>query len=152
MGLWPNRTTRNTLISTFVVKMEGDNGSTPFPKFSTTAIHAGQEPEQWKSMAVVPPISMSSTFKQSAPGEHTGYEYSRAGNPTRDCAEKCIAALEGGKHCMLFSSGLMATTTVTHLLSAGDHIVAMSDLYGGTNRFFRKVASRMNIECTFVDA
>jgi len=132
--------------------MEGDNGFTPFPKFSTTAIHAGQEPEQWKSMAVVPPISMSSTFKQSAPGEHTGYEYSRAGNPTRDCAEKCIAALEGGKHCMLFSSGLMATTTVTHLLSAGDHIVAMNDLYGGTNRFFRKVASRMNIECTFVDA
>jgi len=132
--------------------MQGDNGFIPFPHFSTKALHEGQEPEQWKSMAVVPPISMSSTFKQKAPGEHSGYEYSRAGNPTRDCTEKCIAALENGKHCMLFSSGLQATTTITHLLNAGDHIVAMNDLYGGTNRFFRKVASRMNIECSFVDA
>lgn len=129
-----------------------DNGFKPFPHFSTAALHVGQEPEQWNSMAVVPPISMSSTFKQKSPGVHSGYEYSRAGNPTRDCTEKCIAALENGKHCMLFSSGLQATTTITHLLNAGDHIVAMNDLYGGTNRFFRKVANRMNIECSFVDA
>jgi len=124
----------------------------PFPHFATKAIHAGQEPEQWNSGAVVPPISLATTFKQTAPGEHAGFEYSRSGNPTRNCAEKCIAALENGKHCMLFSSGLGATTAITHLLSCGDHIVAMNDLYGGTNRYFRKCAARMGIETSFIDA
>lgn len=80
------------------------------------------------------------------------YEYGRSGNPTRDVLEKCLASLDGAKHGITFSSGLAATTTITHLLNAGDHIVSMDDLYGGTNRYFRKVASRMNIETSFVDA
>merc|ERR1712055_154537 len=120
--------------------------------FATKALHAGQEPEQWNSMAVVPPISLSTTFKQDAPADFKKYEYGRSGNPTRDVLEACLAYLDGAKHAMTFSSGLAATTALTHLLSAGDHIVSMDDVYGGTNRYFRKVASRMNIETTFVDA
>ncbi|ELT89000.1 hypothetical protein CAPTEDRAFT_149854 [Capitella teleta] len=123
----------------------------PFPHFATNALHAGQDFTQWKSHAVVPPISLSTTFAQEEPGVHTGYEYSRSGNPTRDVLEKCIAALENGKHCMVFSSGLGATTAITHMLKAGDHIVAMNDLYGGTNRYFRKVASKFGLETSFVD-
>ncbi|XP_023325119.1 cystathionine gamma-lyase [Eurytemora carolleeae] len=120
--------------------------------FSTKALHVGQEPEQWTSMAVVPPISLSTTFKQDGPADYKKYEYGRSGNPTRDVLEKCLASLDGAKHGITFSSGLAATTTITHLLNAGDHIVSMDDLYGGTNRYFRKVASRMNIETSFVDA
>lgn len=124
----------------------------PYAHFSTQAIHVGQEPEQWESRAVVPPISLATTFKQDGPGEHAGFEYSRSGNPTRNCVEKCIAALENGKHALLFSSGLAATMVITNLLNAGDHIICMDDVYGGTNRYFRKVAERMNIQPTFVDA
>ena len=80
------------------------------------------------------------------------YEYSRSGNPTRDCLEKCLAALDGGKFAITFSSGLAATATVTQLLKSGEHVVAMDDLYGGTNRYFRKVASNMGILTSFVDA
>merc|ERR1719361_2493613 len=80
------------------------------------------------------------------------YEYSRSGNPTRDCLEKCLAALDGAKYAITFASGLAATNTITQLLKSGDHLVAMDDLYGGTNRYFRKVASKMGIETSFVDA
>jgi len=123
-------------------------------KFATKALHAGQEPEQWNSQAVIPPISLSTTFKQQGPADFAkgGYEYGRSGNPTRDVLEKCLAALDGAKHAMTFSSGLAATTTITHLLKAGDHIVSMDDVYGGTNRYFRKCASTFNIETSFVDA
>lgn len=127
------------------------NNFKPFPNFATKAIHDGQEPEQWNSMAVVPPISMATTFKQASPGKHAGFEYGRSGNPTRNCLEKCIASLENAKHGFTFSSGLAATTALTHLLNAGEHIVSMNDLYGGTNRYFRHVASRMNIQTSFVD-
>ncbi|XP_064605172.1 cystathionine gamma-lyase-like isoform X2 [Liolophura sinensis] len=81
-----------------------------------------------------------------------GFEYSRSGNPTRNCLEACIAALEGAKYAITFSSGLATTGSITQLLAAGDHIVSMNDLYGGTNRYFRQVASHMNIETSFVDA
>ncbi|XP_066299514.1 cystathionine gamma-lyase-like [Branchiostoma lanceolatum] len=133
--------------------MDGDNaGFLPaFPHFATDAIHAGQDPEQWNSKAVIPPISLATTFKQKAPGQHSGFEYSRAGNPTRNCLEECFAALENGKHGLTFSSGLAATDTITKLLQAGDHIVSMDDVYGGTNRYFRRVASRNGIETSFVD-
>lgn len=125
---------------------------TPFEHFGTNALHAGQEPEQWASRAVVPLISLSTTFKQDEPGKNVlGYEYSRSGNPTRNVAEACIASLENGKHGLLFSSGLAATTTVTHLLKAGDHIVAMNDLYGGTNRYFSRIATTLGIELDLVD-
>merc|ERR1712121_442465 len=103
-------------------------------------------------MAVVPPISLSTTFKQDAPADFKMYEYGRSGNPTRDTLEKCLASLDGAEHACVFASGLATSTTITHLLNAGDHIISMDDVYGGTNRYFRKVASRMNIETTFVDA
>jgi len=122
------------------------------PHFATKALHVGQEPEQWNSMAVVPHISLSTTFKQDAPADFKKYEYGRSGNPTRDVLEACLASLDGAKHAMTFSSGLAACTALTHLLSAGEHIVSMDDVYGGTNRYFRKVASRMNIQTSFVDA
>ncbi|XP_067679357.1 cystathionine gamma-lyase-like isoform X1 [Haliotis asinina] len=131
--------------------MAADDSKSTFPHFATEAIHVGQEPEQWKSMAVIPPISNATTYKQFAPNEHAGFEYSRSGNPTRNCLEKCIAALEGGKHGFCFSSGLAATNTITSLLTAGDHIISMDDLYGGTNRYFRKCAGKLGIETSFVD-
>lgn len=129
-----------------------EDGFRAQPKgFATKAIHVGQDAEQWKSRAVVPPISMSTTFKQFGPAKHAGYEYGRSGNPTRDVLEKCLAALDNGKYGLTFSSGLGVTTTVITMLNAGDHIVAGDDLYGGTNRLLRNVAMKMNIEVDFVD-
>ncbi|XP_071484414.1 cystathionine gamma-lyase-like [Diadema antillarum] len=125
----------------------------PFPGFGTAAIHAGQEPEQWNSRAVVPPISLSTTFKQDSPGVMPGgYEYSRGGNPTRTCLESCVAAIEGAKHALAFSSGLGATMGICHLMQAGDHLISMDDIYGGTNRYFQKILSKFGVETTFVDA
>uniref|UniRef100_A0A1A9WFW0 cystathionine gamma-lyase n=1 Tax=Glossina brevipalpis TaxID=37001 RepID=A0A1A9WFW0_9MUSC len=119
--------------------------------FATKAIHIGQEPEQWNSLCVVPPISLSTTFKQAGPGEHRGYEYSRSGNPTRNVLEKCLAALDNAKYGLTFSSGLGATTTVLTMLSSGDHIVVGDDVYGGTNRLIRQVGTRLGIDVTFAD-
>ncbi|KAG6450531.1 hypothetical protein O3G_MSEX006629 [Manduca sexta] len=123
----------------------------PKAGFATLAIHAGQEPEKWKSAAVVTPIVTSTTFKQPAPGEHTGFEYGRSGNPTRNTLEECLAALDGAKYALAYASGLGATTTVTALLNSGDHIVASDDVYGGTNRLLRQVVSRLGIDTTFTD-
>ncbi|XP_048352035.1 cystathionine gamma-lyase [Sphaerodactylus townsendi] len=123
----------------------------PFKHFATQAIHVGQEPEQWTSMAVVPPISLSTTFKQRAPGEHCGFEYSRCGNPTRDCLEKAVAALDGAKYCLAFASGLAATLNIAHLLKAGDTIICTDDVYGGTNRYFRRIATQLGLKAVFVD-
>jgi len=120
--------------------------------FATKALHEGQDADQWESNAVVPPISLSTTFKQQGPADFKKFEYGRSGNPTRNTLEACLAALDGAKHSITFSSGLAATSTITQMLSAGDHIVSMDDLYGGTNRYFKKVASRLNIETSFVDA
>ncbi|XP_039566868.1 cystathionine gamma-lyase-like [Passer montanus] len=103
----------------------------PFKHFATDAIHAGQEPEQWRSGAVVPPISLSTTFKQRAPGEHAGYDYIRSGNPTRDCLEKAVATLDGAKYSLAYSSGLAALLNICHLLKAGDTVICMDDVYGG---------------------
>ncbi|XP_014208944.2 putative cystathionine gamma-lyase 2 [Copidosoma floridanum] len=120
--------------------------------FATKAIHAGQDPLQWSHRAVVPPIVMSTTFQQDAPAKHQGYEYGRSGNPSRNCLERCIAALENGRHCLVYSSGLGTTTSLMALLNTGDHIVCSDDVYGGTNRFFKKCLPRNNIDVTFVDA
>ncbi|XP_035787759.1 cystathionine gamma-lyase-like [Anopheles albimanus] len=119
--------------------------------FSTKAIHVGQDADQWNSRAVVPPISMSTTFKQSGPAQHAGFEYGRSGNPTRDVLERCLASLDNGKFGLTFASGLGATTTVITMLKGGDHVVAGDDLYGGTNRLLRNVAIKMGIEIDFVD-
>ncbi|XP_056132100.1 cystathionine gamma-lyase-like [Lampris incognitus] len=128
-----------------------DGFQTRYKSFATEAIHVGQEPEQWKSMAVVPPISLSTTFKQSSPGNHAGFEYSRSGNPTRNCLENAVAALDGAKHCLALASGLAATLTITHLLKAGDGIVCMDDVYGGTNRYFQKIVSQLGVDVSFAD-
>ena len=83
-------------------------------KFGTDAIHAGQDPEKWECRAVVPLIGLATTFKQESPGvlRHGRYEYSRGGNPTRECLEECVAKLENGNHCMAYSSGLGATMSI----------------------------------------
>ncbi|XP_063351242.1 cystathionine gamma-lyase-like [Pelmatolapia mariae] len=124
---------------------------TAYKSFATDAIHVGQEPEQWKSMAVVPPISLSTTFKQYSPGKHAGFEYSRSGNPTRNCLEKAVASLDGAKYCLALASGLAATVTVTHMLKAGDGIVSMDDVYGGTNRYFQRIAAEFGLDVSFAD-
>jgi len=122
-----------------------------FSKFSTGALHAGQEPERWNSYAVIPPISLSTTFKQDSPGEHRGFEYSRSGNSTQQSFEECIASIEGAKHGMVFSSGLGCSTTLMMLLKSGDHVICMDDVYGGTNRLFSKVFTHFGLQYDFVD-
>jgi cystathionine gamma-synthase len=106
--------------------------------FETRAIHEGQEPDP-ATGAVTVPIYQTSTYVQEAVGEHKGYDYSRTANPTRRALETCLASLESAEFGFAFSSGMGATTTVTHLVSPGDRIVAVNDVYGGTYRLFSKV-------------
>ncbi|XP_075235773.1 cystathionine gamma-lyase-like [Lycorma delicatula] len=121
------------------------------PHFGTKAGHIGQEPEQWSSMDAVPPISVATTFKQLAPTE-TKYEYGRSGNPGRDLLERCLAGLDDAKYGLCFSSGLGALTAIVSILKSGDHVLCVDDLYGGCNRFFRHIASRFQIESSFINA
>jgi cystathionine gamma-lyase len=119
--------------------------------FATRCIHAGQSPDPTTG-AVMPPIYTTSTYAQSSPGVHKGYDYSRTKNPTRNAWERCIADLEGGVRGFAFASGMAATSTVIELLDAGSHIVAMDDLYGGTFRLFERVRRRTaNLDITFAD-
>lgn len=118
--------------------------------FATRAIHAGQEPDPTTG-AIMTPVYLSSTFVQSSPGEHKGYEYSRTKNPTRKAFEDCLANLEGGRFGFAFASGCAATTTILHLLKAGDHVVASDDMYGGSYRLFSKVIQNNGIEFSYVD-
>ncbi len=119
-------------------------------KIDTLCIHAGQDPDPI-SGAVMTPIVLSSTFWQDGPGNHKGYDYSRAGNPTRTALEACLAALEGGKHAIAFGSGCAATTTILLTLKSGDHVLVGDDVYGGTFRIFDKVVKDFGIEATFID-
>ncbi len=119
-------------------------------KIDTLCIHAGQEPDP-RSGAVMTPIVLSSTFAQDGPGVHRGYDYSRAGNPTRTALEECLAAIESGKHAIAFGSGCAATTTVLLMLKSGDHVLVGDDVYGGTFRIFDKVVKDFGIEATFLD-
>jgi len=119
-------------------------------KIDTLCIHAGQDPDP-VSGAVMTPIVLSSTFSQDGPGAHKGYDYSRAGNPTRTALESCLAALEGGKHAIAFGSGCAATTTILLTLRSGDHVLVGDDVYGGTFRIFDKVVKDFGIEATFID-
>jgi cystathionine gamma-lyase len=116
----------------------------------TTAVHGGQSPEPTTG-AVMPPIFLTSTYAQTAPGEHRGYEYSRTDNPTRHALERNLAALEGGKHGLVFASGLASITTLLATLKQGDHVVASDDLYGGTVRLFDRVLSNFGLTFTYVD-
>jgi cystathionine beta-lyase/cystathionine gamma-synthase len=117
---------------------------------STDCIHAGQEPEQVTG-AVTVPIFQTSTYVQPKLGEHKGYEYARTKNPTRSALEANLAALERGRAGHCFASGMAAIDTVLHLLSAGDHVVAGENMYGGTYRLFERVLSRLGLEFTYVD-
>jgi len=118
--------------------------------FATRAIHVGQEPDPVTG-AVIPALSLATTFKQSAAGVHTGFEYSRTGNPTRNSFEKAVASLEKAKYGIAFSSGSSTTAAIINLLKNGDHVISIDDVYGGTNRFLNKVASTQGIESSFVD-
>ena len=117
----------------------------------TRAIHAGQKPDP-STGAVMPPIYLSSTYAQSSPGVHQGFEYSRTQNPTRFAYERCVADLESGARGFAFASGMAATSTLLELLDTGSHVVAGDDLYGGTFRLFERVRRRSaGLDFTFVD-
>lgn len=120
------------------------------PEFETQVIHAGIEPDETTG-AVMTPIYQTSTYAQSSPGEHKGYEYSRTDNPTRTVLQTQLAALEQGDKSLVFSSGLAATDCVLNLFQNGDHVIAGDDLYGGTYRLFEKVATYRGLEFDFVD-
>ena len=116
--------------------------------FGTRVIHAGQEPDA-ATGAIAVPISLSTTFAQASPGTLTGinnplslgkgFEYSRTGNPTRAAFEKAVASAEGAAYGVAFASGMAATSTIIHLLKSGDSVVCIDDVYGGTQRYFRRV-------------
>src|SRR5262249_6423076 len=120
-------------------------------RFGTRAIHAGQEPDP-STGAIMTPIYATSTYVQSSPGIHKGYEYSRSQNPTRFAWERCVADLESGVRGLAFASGLAATSTLLELLDSGSHVIAGDDLYGGTYRLFERVRRRSaGLDFTFVD-
>ena len=120
--------------------------------FDTLAIHAGQDPDP-RTGAVVPPIYQTSTYAQDAVGEpRLGYEYSRTDNPTRDALQECLAALEGGRHGLVFASGLAAEDTLLRTVcKPGDHVVIPNDAYGGTFRLFARVAERWGLRFDVAD-
>ncbi|ORY36675.1 hypothetical protein BCR33DRAFT_683399 [Rhizoclosmatium globosum] len=125
------------------------------PKFSsdhfdTRAIHAGQLPDA-QTGAVVPPLSLSTTFVQSSAGVHKGFDYSRTSNPTRINFETAISSLERGQFAVAFSSGCATTTAVANLVKSGSHIVCVADVYGGTFRYMTNVAANNGITVDFVD-
>ena len=115
------------------------------------AIHAGCEPEHVTG-AVNVPIFQTSTYAQAGPGDHTGFEYSRTRNPTRDALEANLAALEGGRYGLCFGSGCAATDAILHCLEPGDRVVSVDDVYGGTYRLFERVYRRHGLDFEYVAA
>lgn len=124
--------------------------NTSLHHIATQLIHAGVEPDK-ETGAIMTPIYQTSTFAQSAPGVHKGYDYSRAGNPTRTALENALAAIEKGAYGLAFSSGVAATDAVIKLLHPGDEVIAASDMYGGTYRLFSKVFEKYGIKFHYVD-
>ena len=120
-------------------------------KFSTKAIHIGQDPDPATGSVTVP-VYLTATYYQPEPGREGKYVYSRTGNPTRDALERNLAALEGGRFGLAFSSGMAATTTVLMLLRKGDHVIAGDDVYGGTYRLFEEVLRNYGLQFSYVDA
>ena len=119
-------------------------------KFNTKVIHGGQIKEKAYG-AVMPPIYQTSTYAQSSPGEHKGYEYSRTQNPTRHALERSIASLENAKYGLAFSSGLSAIDAIMKLFKAGDEIISTNDLYGGSYRLFNKIYKKFGLKFIFTD-
>ncbi|NIP59211.1 MAG: aminotransferase class V-fold PLP-dependent enzyme [Gemmatimonadetes bacterium] len=131
------------------------DGDGPGLRFGTRAIHAGQEPDPVTG-AIMPPIYQTSTYVQEGLGEprrgpQGAYDYARVTNPTREALEANVASLEGGRHGIAFSAGLMAIETVVQRLSAGEHVISEENTYGGTTRMFTRVLARLGIEFSFVD-
>lgn len=132
---------------------QSNNGCLPhFKGFGTVCIHAGQEPDS-QSGAVIMPLTTSSTFAQKSPGLATnGFEYSRSGNPTRNAYEACVAGCEDGKYGIAFASGSAATATILAMYGPGDHVITIDDVYGGTNRYFKRISSvASGLNFSFVD-
>ena len=119
-------------------------------KFGTKAIHAGAEPDP-STGAIMTPIFQTSTYVQESPGTNKGYGYARGKNPTREALQKNIAALEGGKHCVCFSSGMGATDAVMRMLRPGDEVITGDDLYGGSYRMFTKIYENYGIKFHFIN-
>lgn len=119
-------------------------------RFATRAVHGGQQHDPLTG-AVMTPIYQTSTYAQSAPGVHKGYEYSRTANPTRKALEASLASLEGGEFGIAFASGMAAISSVTQLFKSGDHIVCSDDVYGGTFRLFDKIYKNFGLRFSFVD-
>jgi cystathionine beta-lyase/cystathionine gamma-synthase len=127
------------------------NKEAPRAAFATRTIHGGQSPDPTTG-AVMPPIYATSTYAQSSPGVHKGYEYSRSQNPTRFAYERCVADLEHGTRAFAFASGLAATATLLDVLKPGDHVVASDDMYGGSRRLFSRVREcSAGLKFSFVD-
>ena len=119
-------------------------------KFNTKTIHGGQSPDPAYG-AVMPPVYLTSTYVQSTPGGHKGYEYSRTHNPTRTALENALASIEDGARGLCFGSGMAAIDAVLKLLSPGDEVISTNDLYGGSYRLFTKVFANYGIRFHFVD-
>ena len=120
-------------------------------EFETRAIHDGQEPDP-ATGAVTVPIYQTSTYVQDAVGDHKGYDYSRVANPTRTALQICLASLESAEHGVAFASGMAAVTTVMHLVSPGDRIVSVNDVYGGVYRLFSQVYAPKGYDFTYLSA
>lgn len=118
-------------------------------KFNTKVIHGGQQHEP-STGAVMPPIFQTSTYAQSSPGKHKGYEYSRTGNPTRSALENALASIENGSYGLAFGSGLAAIDAVIKLLNPNDEVISTNDLYGGSYRLFTKIFERYGVKFHFV--
>ncbi|HUS02721.1 MAG TPA: cystathionine gamma-synthase [Chitinophagaceae bacterium] len=119
-------------------------------KLATKLIHAGIEPDP-STGAIMTPIYQTSTYVQTAPGEHKGYEYARTQNPTRTALQNALAAIENGKFALSFSSGMAASDAVIKLLNPGDEVIAVNDIYGGTYRMFTKVFEKYGLKFHFID-
>jgi cystathionine beta-lyase len=119
-------------------------------RFNSATIHGGQSPDPAYG-AVMPPIYQTSTYAQSSPGDHKGYEYSRTHNPTRSALERSIASIENGQHGLTYASGLAAMDAVMKLFSPGDEIISTNDLYGGSYRLFTKIFENYGLKFHFVD-
>ncbi|HUS00892.1 MAG TPA: cystathionine gamma-synthase [Chitinophagaceae bacterium] len=119
-------------------------------KLATKLIHAGVEPDP-STGAIMTPIYQTSTYVQTAPGDHKGYEYARTQNPTRTALQNALAAIENGKFALCFSSGMAASDAIIKLLNPGDEVIAVNDMYGGTYRMFTKVFEKYGLKFHFID-
>lgn len=119
-------------------------------KFNTKTIHGGQQDTDPAYGSVMPPIYQTSTYSQTTPGGHKGFEYARTGNPTRSALQRSLASLENGNHALAFASGLAAVDAVIKLLKAGDEVISTNDLYGGTYRLFTKIFADFGVKFHFI--